>query len=163
MNLPSKGAIKRVYNLLRIRGCNKEQIEDIIQDAYVRLIELDHKDKLEENVNSLFIVTCINLWKNSLRDSKNERSVFIEMQPSHLKVGDGKGSAEDYASAREHLNFIVEGIHDIPNKKHRDVIIKMFLEGESYKDIYEKTSLSPESVRQIVFRYRKFLKEYLEE
>ena len=130
---------------LAITG-NKAESEDIVQDAFIKLIEKQPHFESKEHESAWLLRVTINLCKNRIRSHwwKKTESL-LDIFPTYDR---------DEAD-------IMQTVLSLP-VKYRTVIHLFYYEGYSTKEIAEITEQHEPAVRQQLTRARRMLKNYLE-
>ena len=134
-----------VYRLAYSYMKNREDAEDISQDAFVKLYISDEDFASEENVKAWLIRVTINLCKNMLRSS--QRKTRSEL------------TAEPHSPPPEHdsMSEYIAGL----KPQYSAVLYLFYYEGYSVKEISRMCGISSVAVRTRLSRGRSMLKEML--
>ena len=140
--------ISRYSPAIRIKAAklkNKNiEPEDLCQEGYLALFEAVRAFDPEKGSFSACAGTCIN---NSMKNAV-------------ILVPDESGSADEYLITKEDNDEIAEKLLTLLTEKEYDVL-RLYLDGYSYKQIAEKMGISQKSVDNGLSRARKKLKELL--
>lgn len=130
--------------------------EDIAQDFFVKLFDIQIPDKIEYPTLWVFKI-CDNLAKTFLKSSKN--NITLPLEEDYCQI-------EDIDSNISHLQNGGISKENIDALKNLDaltleIFVMYFWEGYNYKEIAIKLNMSHESVRQKASRGLKKLKNLL--
>ena len=145
------------HKLYRIAFCltgNKEDAEDMVQDAYLRIWErradLDGIDNLEA-----FSVTVVkNVCLNMLRNRRQDEEIDSGQRPDVVAETDVGREIE----SRDVMGIVAALIERLPERQ-RDVIRMRDVGDCSFEEIGMSTGLSPGNIRTLLSRARKRIKE----
>jgi RNA polymerase sigma-70 factor (ECF subfamily) len=120
-----------------------QDIDDLVQEAYVRLIRAHHAGTIAEPRAYLFR-TARNLACDLFR---RRRPVSIEAleETQRLSVVEDKADAAETASHAQEIELLIEAIHALPTRC-REVITLRKLHGLSYREIAARLGISENTV-----------------
>ena len=124
---------------------NKSDAEDIVQDAFVKLLDKKPDFESQDHETAWLMRVTINLCKNYLKSYWRKKTVPI---------------LESYLAKSEEDKQIIEIISSLP-VKYRTVIHLFYYEGYSTKEIAEITNQKESTVREQMTRARRKLKDIL--
>ena len=124
----------------------KADAEDIVHDAFVKLLEKPQNFQSPSHEAAWLIRVTVNLCKNRLRSHWWKKTVPL---------------LDTYPAQNHHQQDLLQAIHTLP-PKYRGVIHLFYYEGYSTKEISEITSQNESTVRQQLTRARRMLKDFLE-
>jgi RNA polymerase sigma-70 factor (ECF subfamily) len=126
---------------------SKQDAEDAVQDAFVKLFEKQPRFAGREHETSWLIRVTVNLCKNHLKSSWRKNAVeLLDVYPA------------ENSTQRE----LMEVVQSLP-AKYRLVIHLFYFEGYSTKEIARLTKQKDSTVRQQLTRARQQLKQFLTE
>ena len=145
------------HKLYRIAFCltgNKEDAEDMVQDAYLRIwkrrADLEGIDNLEA-----FSVTVVkNVCLNMLRNRRQDEEIDSGQRPDVFAETDVGREIE----SRDAMGIVAALIERLPDRQ-RDVIRMRDVGDCSFEEIGMSTGLSPGNIRTLLSRARKRIKE----
>lgn len=145
------------HKLYRIAFCltgNKEDAEDMVQEAYLRIwkrrADLDEIENLEA-----FSVTVVkNVCLNMLRNRRQDEEIDNGQRPDVAAETDVGREIE----SRDALGIVTALIERLPERQ-RDVIRMRDVGDCSFEEIEMSTGLSPGNIRTLLSRARKKIKE----
>jgi len=126
---------------------NKSDAEDIVQDAFVKLLDKKPDFESQDHETAWLMRVTINLCKNHLKSYWRKKTVPI---------------LESYPAKSEEDKQIIEIISSLP-VKYRTVIHLYYYEGYSTKEIAEITNQKESTVREQMTRARRKLKDFIKE
>lgn len=136
--------------------------EDIIQEAFLKVVENKPAFDSEAGMKSWLKVVTRNTAINFLRKSKKYRnhldtdSVYIEMDP----FINSSGSVEQMVETKLMEEAIIEYLHKL-KPEYRLLIEYRWKLGLSYREIAERLQISEDVVRQRLYRTREGIKKML--
>jgi len=137
-----------VRSRLRRAELKRQEVDDVIQEAYARLAALDTVSQIS-NPCAYFLKVARNILFDQLRRSRVVRiETFAEME-SH--VSDEEPDPEQRISARQELQNLQNLVNDLP-KRCRQIFIMRKVEGLSQKAIAKRVGVSENVVEAQVQR-----------
>jgi RNA polymerase sigma factor (sigma-70 family) len=120
-----------------------QDIDDLVQEAYVRLIRAHHAGSIAEPRAYLF-TTARNLACDLFR---RRRPISIEEieETQRLSVVEDKADAAETASHAQEVEWLIEAIQALP-ARCREVLTLRKLHGLSYRDIAARLGISENTV-----------------
>lgn len=141
-----------------LRLCrNPDQADDLVQTTCERAIRsLDQFDPATRLDSWMFRILQ-NLYLNSLRDSANRSRLFDLAMMDLEESYDGAKAAASSLELKKVQSFIGQLDED-----NRQVLLKIAVEGRSYKDVAEELGVPIGTVTSRLARARLKLREWLE-
>ena len=120
-----------------------QDIDDLVQEAYVRLLRARHTGTIAEPRAYLF-TTARNIAFDLFR---RQRPISMEAlaETQRLSVVEDKADAAEAASHTQEIELLIEAIHALP-VRCREVITLRKLHGLSYRDIATRLGISENTV-----------------
>lgn len=139
-------------------------IEDIVQNAYVRLWEKRGLIHLEKSVESLLFTIVRNQCLNYLRDQKLALGrISIDENPwsdlQHLYQIDFSG-IEEKILEEQLLDALKNAIDNLPEKQNQ-ILVKCKLEARKQKDVADEMGISLKAVEKSLAKSKQELREVL--
>jgi len=138
----NNGAIKR---FLRRFFSNQQDIEDIVQEAYLRAFAAEKKKEIEQPKAFLFRIAKNVALTELSRKSRQITDYLEDSAPS--VVIEMVASAGEEAEAQEQLGLYCEAVAALPSKC-REVFLLRKVHGLAHKEIARRMSLSVSSVEK---------------
>jgi RNA polymerase sigma-70 factor (ECF subfamily) len=138
---------QRLIHRVMAKGLQQREAEDIVQEAFVRLLGLEN-DEINSYIKAYLYRIALNLAVDKLR--YNARSPIQEM-PEQEQFTDESTSPERKNESQQLLNKMVESIKTLP-LKCRQAFILYKLKGMAYADIAVTLQVSESMVRKYVLR-----------
>ena len=154
---------QRMYRVIRIYIEDQEQIEDLIQDTYLKCYENLRQFNGKSSFATWLTRIAINNALMYLRDRKKEQSIFYPItnffQKGGLHMGKSK-SPEEKLIERETAAYFEKSINDLPCK-YKEVFMLSQIEQMKSSEVAECLDISEENVRVRIHRARSLLREKL--
>ena len=136
---------------------NDEEVsKDIVHDVFLVVLKneknLDTSYSLKSYLFTLSKNYALNYLKHLRVVAMNEREVVEALQNADEEL-------DNYEQRMARLN---EKLDELPEKQ-REVLIKCFVEGRTYKDVADEMGISVNSVKTHISRGLKFLRNELKE
>ncbi|MCG8526924.1 MAG: RNA polymerase sigma factor [Opitutales bacterium] len=137
--LPHEGDLRA---WLRSRFSSLNDLDDIIQDAYERMMKAHTSGPIVNPRAFLFVVTR-NLALNRIRESKIEDGKIVEFDP--LNVVDDSVIPSEKAAKSEEVQILVKAIQSLPTRC-RQIITLRKIYGLSQKEVAKTLNISVSTV-----------------
>jgi RNA polymerase sigma-70 factor (ECF subfamily) len=124
---------------------NKAEAEDIVQDAFMKLVEKQPHFESSEHETAWLIRVTVNLCKNRVRSHWWRKTESL---------------LDTYPAQDREESDLMQTILSLP-AKYRTVIHLFYYEGYSAKEIAKITGQKETAVRQQLTRARRMLKDFL--
>jgi RNA polymerase sigma factor (sigma-70 family) len=134
----------KLRRLLRSRGSDKDDADDLIQEAFLRL-QLYCREHQVEHREAFLVRTVLNLASDRRRHRAQVDSVTETLKTLHLT--DTIPSAVDVLAARERLLHMKEGL-DRLSPRRREVFVLNRIEGYSFPQIAERLGITLSAVEK---------------
>lgn len=134
------------------------EYEDLCQEGYLALFDALEAFDAAKGTFSAFAGTCIaNRMKNAVikAHGRFEKDDGFDL----AQIPDENLSADDYVITKEDAETVEHLLSFLSQKEYS--VMKLFLDGYSYKQIAEKLGISPKSADNALSRARKKLKSLL--
>ncbi|WP_458233001.1 RNA polymerase sigma factor [Roseateles sp. P5_E8] len=137
-----KDVLARVRGALRRRGRTEHEAEDMVQEAWLRLVRYEDEQAPIEQPEAFLMRTALNLSIDVHRSTASHgEHVVLE----HAVLIDTAPSAEDFVLARERTARLEEGLRRLTDKT-RDIFLAHRLDGLTYKEIAALQGISVSTV-----------------
>jgi RNA polymerase sigma factor (sigma-70 family) len=142
---------------------NRQDIEDVVQETYLRAYQAELNKDIEQPKAFLFRIAR-NIALTSLTKKSNQITDYIADLDDSLVIDNGT-TVENEVEARQNLGIYCEAVAALPEQCRRVFLLRK-IHGLSHKEIAERMELSVSSVEKHllkgVIRCRKFVREYEE-
>ncbi|MCZ6618455.1 MAG: RNA polymerase sigma factor [Gammaproteobacteria bacterium] len=138
---------------LTTRFADREEAQDIAQEALFRLYRLDHPEKLK-NPKAFLFQTAGNLAIDKIRRNKLEQR-YIEQEIDHEST-----TVEDTIRDRNTLSVIEHALYDLP-PKCRQAFYMHRSRGYSYPEIARELNVSTSMIEKYITRALKHFRNKL--
>lgn len=127
---------------------NKMDLEDAVQDTFIKLIKANKRFESFEHEKAWLIVTATNTCKNYLK-SKWKKDVVLsnEIKNVYTKFED---------------NYVIHSVLELP-EKYKTLIYLYYYEGYKSNEIAKILKKNPSTVRSMLYRARGILRDELED
>ena len=141
--------LRKMRSVLHRRGRKREEIEDLMQDAYVRLLEYCHKGVEVREPEAVLVRTVQRLSMNFDRDE--HRDLYIQAPIDTLTLIDPTPDPAAVLEGRECLDRARRTLDSI-GRRTRDVFFLHRLEGLSYAQISQQTGMPISTIEKHIAR-----------
>ena len=151
--------VERIYRFIYFKVGSRSEAQDLTSEVFLKLWQHIKADREIKNMNSFIYVIA----RNSVIDFYRQRSTKQEKERPHEEGSDPSDEGELAAiqSAKFDLQLVLKGLEDLKDE-YKEIIIFRFIDELSIGEIAEITKKSPGSVRVIIHRALKALKENLD-
>lgn len=154
--LPSKDKLFRVA--LSLLG-NRQEAEDTLQDAYLKLWNMRNRLQEYESVEALAVTMTKNLCLDKLRSYRSRH--LNDEEVNTIAISSAMPDPARRAELSDSLRIIHEIVDTLPGQQ-KLILHLRDVERYSYKEIREVTGLTVNNIRVSLSRARKTVrKEYL--
>ena len=155
--------ISRYSRVIRIKAAklhtSDTDPEDLCQEGYLALFDAVRAYDGTKGLFSAFAGRCIeNRMKNAVLKGRGKLEKDEDFDVT--LIADESAAAEDYVITKENDDEIVEMLLSHLTEKEYNVL-KLYIDGYSYKQIAEKMDISVKSADNALSRARKKLRELL--
>jgi len=147
---------KLVFNTAYRMMHNREEAEDITQEAFVRIYNSLARYNPEYKFSTWSLKITTNLCLDNLRKRKGETLPIDEQ----FSICDEGPTPEEQYLRKENQKRVVEAINKLP-EKYKEFIILFHHRNLSYQEIMDITGESLTIVKNRLYRARQMLKDYL--
>ncbi len=145
----------------RISGFNKEDVQDILQNVFIKVYtNLNSFDKSLKFSSWIYRIThneVISLY----RKNKNKNNIDIEDSVLQSIVSDTE-DIEKILDTKEQIKNVKEALKDL-DIKYKEVLVLRFVEDKSYDEISDILKKPPGTVATLINRAKLKLKEKLKD
>ncbi len=161
---------RQVANIIYLTLGNREEIQDIAQEVFVRVYRSIDKFEFDASFFSWIYRITVNLCIDELRRRKIKRTLSLDFLTEGALESEKKSKetilASDGVLTDEKREVILDALQRI-SEEHRQVIILREYEELSYAQIASYLGISIQAVKSRIFRAREdlrvLLKDYFEE
>lgn len=139
----------RLQRLLRHRGQTREDAEDVIQDAFLRLQAYYRRGGEVREPEAFVVRTATRLAMNFYRD--NRRRMRAEQRISELPTIDTAPAPEELMVAEQSLHAMARRLESV-SPATREVFLLHRVEGLSYAQIAKLYGLTTKAVERRIAR-----------
>lgn len=148
--------LKTLYAWALSRVSKKEDAEDLAGEIGLAVIENAHRLRYDDAFYGWFWQVARNTYANFLKERSKKSSQSYD--PESIPEPECDETPESIALKKESYSVLYREIALLA-KNHRECSVDYYFNGLSVKEISEKYSLTPESVKYYLFKTRKILKE----
>lgn len=142
--------IRRLHGLLRRRGWQKHDAEDVIQDAFMRMQAFCNDGGEVRNPEAFLVRTALNLSIN-LRTRKRDHATVAQLEPDCTQPLQFAPAADDVLAAEDSLKAVVSLV-DTMTPRTREIFLMHYLEGYTYPQIAQQLGISVSAIEKHVAR-----------
>ena len=143
---------------------NKNTADDLYQETFLKLWELDNVNDTE-NPKSYLLVIAVNLWKNQCRKQmwrKQIADIVPVSEESQIENFSAADSVEDTVISNQEKVLVQDAVNRLPEKL-RIVVLLYYMENLKVAEIAEQMHESVSSIKSKLMRARKYLRKELED
>lgn len=145
-----------VYNTaFRMMG-NKEEAEDVSQEAFIRI----YNSLAKYNPEYKFTTWALKITTNLCLDSMRKRKAETVPMDEGIELSDGRDTPEEEYIRKENQRHVQNAISKLPGK-YKEFLILFHQRNLSYQEIMDITGESLTIVKNRLYRARQMLKEEL--
>lgn len=141
---------EEVFNLLRMKGANKEDAEDIIQNTFYKVYTL-LDDLTETNLRPWFFRVALNQYID-LKRKKEQKNIYIT-EEIYSKLQ----HIDDHFDTLLNKDEIFYLLKDI-KKEYKEIFFLKYYYDFSYEEIATLLDIQVDSVKQKLYRARKCIR-----
>lgn len=152
---------------------NKEIVEDLTAELFLRVYQNLHKYKPEYTFNSWITRVAQNLLIDNARKHvvntipldagmSSEKMRSDESEFMVFEIADDYNPTPEQGMITSEKNELVKNVIDSLDETCRTAIVKLFMEEKSYTEISQEMNLPLGSVKSIIFRGKEKLKSIIE-
>ena len=131
---------------MKILGC-KERAEDVVQDAYIKILEATSKLDIKQPVSYLFQLVR-NLAIDKYRRSSIEERVFADEEEG-VDIQSPICTPEMLVSHRQHLSLISDALSTLKDQTRKAFELYLF-SGLTQREIAQQLGISPTLVNFMI-------------
>ena len=140
-------------DLLRRRGQTREDAEDLVQEAFLRLHTFLADGQSVRKPDGFLVRTVLNLAVDARRrDKRDRRDCFVAEAIEELPLVDIAPSPEEILDAERRLLQMRNALDRRVSARTRDVFFLHRLEGFTHEEIAERLNISQRSVEKHIAR-----------
>ncbi|MGE7635627.1 RNA polymerase sigma factor [Bacillus paramycoides] len=140
---------EEVFKLLLVKGAKKEDAEDIIQNTFYKVYTL-LDDLTENNIRPWFFRVALNEYID-LKRKKEQQNIYLTKE-IYLKLQYTDCEFEAILNKDEIFNLLKD-----VKKEYKEVFFLKYYYDFSYEEIATILDIKVSSVKQKLFRARKFI------
>ncbi|HEX3125585.1 MAG TPA: RNA polymerase sigma factor [Rhodanobacteraceae bacterium] len=141
--------LKKMRTVLSRRGRARDEIDDLMQDAVVRLLEYSEQDVIVREPEAILVRTVQRLAMNHARDSHAD--LYADQPVENLGLVDLGPGPEEVLAAEQCLDEIRNAL-DAVNRRTREVFFLHRLHGLRYAQIAERMNMPVSTVEKHIAR-----------
>jgi len=141
--------LKKMRTVLSRRGRARDEIDDLMQDAVVRLLQYSEQDVIVREPEAVLVRTVQRLAMNHDRDSHAD--IYADQPVEKLGLVDLGPGPEEVLAAEQCLEEI-RNVLDAVNRRTREVFFLHRLHGLRYAQIAERMNMPVSTVEKHIAR-----------
>lgn len=142
--------IRRLHAVLRRRGWERQDAEDVIQDAFLRMQAFCNEGGEIRNSEAFLVRTAINLSVNS-RARRPVYSALSEDDEQQRQSLSFAPAPEDILAAEESLDRVV-ALLDTLTSRTREIFLLRYIDGYTYPQIAQQLNISVSAIEKHMAR-----------
>lgn len=147
---------KNLRRLLESRGRRADDIDDLMQEAFLRL-QTYCRTHTVENTEAFLVRTVLNL---SAQQGRDDRRQTIQDESEFLAIVDPAPSPDEVYAGQQRLLRVKTGLERL-SARTREAFLMHRLDGMSYVQIAEHLGISVSMVEKHIARASFFLRDWM--
>jgi RNA polymerase sigma factor (sigma-70 family) len=157
-SLPLIGSLRRALrNLLRSRGQSREDTEDLIQEAFLRLHAFMNEGRHVKTPEAFLVRTALNLVVDAHRHSRRD---VHTVELVDLDLVDDTPTPDEIFAAEERLRRVRELLETALSAESREAYLLHRLDGFTYEEIAQRLRITVRTVEYHIARATNILALY---
>jgi RNA polymerase sigma factor (sigma-70 family) len=152
--------ILKLRKLLRHRGRTKDEADDLIQEAFLRLQAYRRERQVREP--EAFLVRTVQNLTIDARRQKLHRGPHVAVDTETLRLIDPTPEPDEVVAARQRLQQLKAGLATLPPRT-REIILLNRIDGLSQQQIAERLRISVSAVEKHIAKAALFLSDWMTE
>ncbi len=148
-------SMDNLYAFALSRLGNTVLAEDLASEIILQIIKSHKSIKNDDAFFGFMWAVASNTYKKYLRQQRHEASYNCNFMGIHYET------PENIVEDNEQIILLRREL-SMMSKKYRDITVKYYINGMSYKDIASELNISMDNVRYTLFKVRRILKEGIE-
>lgn len=148
---------RRLRAMLERRGNSREDAQDYVQEAFVRL-EVAKKDQEIREPEAFVVRAALNYAIDQSRRAK--RAPFASTPVEEVEYADPAPGPGEVHDARARLRRLKAGLDQL-SERSRGILLAQREEGLTYKEIARRYGISESAVEKQIARAMKFLADWM--
>lgn len=156
---------KDLYSFCRSITHNMQDADDLYQDTFVKVFELQGDVVIEKNPKSFLMSVAVNLYRNYKRKlSVRQRIIGIgtAWDEEITEVPSKEQMTEEMILAKEECQMVRQAV-EMLSDKYKIPILLFYMEDLAIADISKILNLSEGTIKSRIHRAKKILKQKLED
>lgn len=137
---------RRMQRLLLRRGRTREETEDLIQDAFVKMQEYCNQGGEVRQPEGFLVRTVMRLAINARRDAHPE--LYVDQKADELTLLIDTNPTPDEVLAGEQCLLLMRDSLDAVSRRTREVFFMHRFDGLSYQQIAQRLQLSVSAIEK---------------
>ncbi len=152
---------KAIFRFVYFRVSTREVAEDIVQDAFLRFWKIVSAGEGIKDTRALLYTIAHGLMIDHYRKEKYRVQISLDIEKIDAELTFTTDDAEKDAVAREEIEGVLAKLADI-KREYRDVLLMRYVEDLGISEIAGLLYKSENSVRVLIHRALKALKDKLQ-
>jgi RNA polymerase sigma-70 factor (ECF subfamily) len=145
-----KQGMRRLHDLLHRRGWKRQDMEDVIQDAFLRMqVYCTHGNQVR-NPEAFLVRTALNLSMNSRTRDRSHLHIEHEAEDLQGRLG-LEPAPEEVLAAEERLQDVVSRVEAM-TPRTREIFLLHYIEDYSYPQISRQLGISISAIEKHMAR-----------
>lgn len=147
--------LHKLRRLLMSRGRSADDIDDLMQEAFLRL-QVYCRDRAVQNTEAFLVRTVLNLSAEQGRRARTRQTVEADL----LSFIDPSPAPDEVYAAQQRLLRMKMGLQRL-NPRSRETFLMNRMDGLSYVQIAEQLGISVSMVEKHIARASFFLRDWM--
>lgn len=152
-----RALIGKLRRLLKSRGRSPDDIDDLMQEAFLRL-QVYCRENVVQHEEAFLVRTVLNLSAEQGR--RSSRASFSSAEDDLLNVIDPAPNADEILAGQQRLQRLMLGLQRLPPRS-REVFLLHRSDGLSYLQIATQLDISVSMVEKHIARAAFFLRDWM--
>jgi RNA polymerase sigma factor (sigma-70 family) len=143
---------------------NSSDVEDVLQDAYVRLIECQSSEDSIENVPAFFHRVAHNIAIDRVRRRSRTNKIFVESDAGEdvsaqlMSIRCSQPRADDCLQNRQALDAVILAVSELPEKCARAYLLNC-VDEMTHSEIASEIGVTVSMIEKYISRARRHVRE----
>ncbi|MDO5423650.1 MAG: RNA polymerase sigma factor [Eubacteriales bacterium] len=155
---------KDLYSFLYQLTGNRQEADDLYQDTFLKLLELDQRPDFTRNPKSWLLTIAVQLWKNRRRKYGWRQRIAgapVSMDEPLSEIPSNEASPEQQVISAEEAVLVREAVRRLPDR-YRLPVVLFYMEELKIAEIGQILHIPQGTVKSRLHQAKKILEKELE-